>query len=86
MIGGLLILFAAVGGSGAVVGMFAWLWHRVRVLEAAVAGGGGAAAGQLRAGWALPDEELANWQNELGMLHERVEFLERTLVTRGDMP
>lgn len=84
MFGEILILLAAIGGSGWVVGMFAWLWHRVRVLEMATAGVRATDAAQLRAELASLGGELSGNHEELEKLHERVDFLERLLEKGQD--
>lgn len=74
----ILVLLAAVGGSASIVGAFAWLWHRVSVLERS---GVTVSPIVLR----LPEEvatvraELADRSEAVVKLEQRVDFLERLL-------
>lgn len=81
----LLILLAAVVGSGSLVAALGWLWYRVQRLEDAGALGGGE-ADRIRAELQLVREELSASQDGMKMLNERVDFLERLLESgqRGD--
>ncbi len=73
----LLILFAAVGGSGMMVGILGWGFMRIRKLETTMAAHSLLAerVDELR-------HELAAARDEVTELVERVEFAER-LLTRG---
>jgi hypothetical protein len=76
-----LILLAAVGGSGAMVGFLGWLLYRVKRLE----GRGTADNADVERIMEQVDglrEQLSNVREEIGELHERVDFTER-LLTRG---
>jgi uncharacterized coiled-coil protein SlyX len=77
----LFVLLSAVSGTAWIVGMVAWLWHRIKRLE-------DSALGQTEAPNALPSDlrelsdALAASDRELERLNERLDFLER-LLSRG---
>jgi hypothetical protein len=77
---GLLILLAAVFGTGAMVMAGAWFLGRLRRLE-----GDAARNAELVEQVELLRAELAQARDELGELVGRVDFAER-LLTRGDPP
>jgi len=74
----LFIIFAAVIGSAAMVGVFAYFLHRIRQLEAGTARGGGTRK--------LSDEvnglreDLLTVQEEMSALSERIDFTEKLLM------
>jgi uncharacterized coiled-coil protein SlyX len=72
---GVLILLAAVGGSGSMVGLGMWLYYRVKRLEGEnreIVGLSGK-VDEVR-------EQLDQVQAHLGELYERVDFTERMLA------
>lgn len=77
-----LILLAAVAGSGGMVGFLGWLLYRVRRLEAG-RGGGGEDVEQLAEQLDVLRAQLSAVRDEMGQLSERVEFAER-LLTKGE--
>jgi hypothetical protein len=66
----LLLLLVAIGGSGAMVGILGWLFHRLSRLES-------------HADFEGLREQLGSVQRELSALTERVEFTENLLENRG---
>lgn len=77
----LMILLAAVGGSGTMVGFLGWLLYRVKRLEGR-AGAGNTDVERLIEQVDVLHEQLVSVRAELGELSERVDFAER-LLTRG---
>ena len=77
----LLILLAAVGGSGAMVGFLGWLLHRVKRLES-VSRADNADVERVMEQVDALREQLMTVHDEMGELNERVDFAER-LLTRG---
>ena len=77
----LFIIFAAVIGSTAMIGIFSYFLNRIRQLEAKSSGDAGSdrLAGQMDA----VREELMTLQNEMSALSERVDFTEK-LLTSGE--
>lgn len=78
--GEVLILLAAVFGSGTMVAVGGWFVVRLRRLEAAAERNA-----ELAAQVDALREQLAGASDELGELAERVDFAER-LLTSGDPP
>ncbi len=76
-----LILLAAVGGSGAMVGFLGWLLYRVKRLESGINADNADVERVLEQVDALR-EQLMTVHDEMGQLGERVDFAER-LLTRG---
>ena len=76
----LLILLAAVAGSGSMVGFLGWLLYRVRRLEARSRARNGQLEQLIEAVDELRDQ-LMTVRDETGELQERVDFAER-LMTR----
>ncbi len=79
----LLIVFAAVVGSAAMMGILSYLLHRIRQIEAKATGEGG--LHQLADRVEAMQEELSTVQTEMSTLSERLDFTER-LLTSGDDP
>ncbi len=77
----LLIIFAAVIGSTALISILAYLLHRIRQIEARTAGQAG--SHQLADQVHVMREELLTFQEEMSALSERLDFTERLLM-RGD--
>lgn len=77
----LFIIFAAVIGSTAMMGVLAWFFNRIRRLEDG--GGGGIGAGRLAERLEETEEELLALRREMRSLAERVDFTEK-LLTSGD--
>ena len=76
----LLILFAALIGTTAMVGVFAFLFHRLRRIE------DGSEAGPYRLAEQVQrlEEELLSVQTEMSSLSERLEFTEKLLMSGDD--
>lgn len=74
----LLILIAAVAGSGAMVGVLAWLVGRLRRLE----GGGSTDRAALEARVARVEEELETAHRAVARLEEHASFTARLLEGR----
>ncbi len=77
----LLILLAAIGGSGSIVAVLAWLWHRVKRLEE-TGGLGGKDAERIIAELERMRDEVSESQDGVKMLRERLDFLERLLESK----
>jgi hypothetical protein len=69
-----IVLIAAVGGSGWLVGMLAWLWFRVKRLEEQPD-----ALGRLRHELESQESELNELRREIASMSERMAFSERLL-------
>lgn len=78
----LLIVFAAVIGSAATIGMLAYLLHRIRRIEGTSSGGAGSR--QLLDDVHRIREELLAVQDEVSALSERLEFTEKLLMSGDD--
>jgi hypothetical protein len=76
----LVLLLAAVGGSTFVVGMAAWLWHRIKRLEDAALGHSDAPMAVLTEIEELRDALNAG-DREVERMSERLDFLERLLIS-----
>lgn len=76
-----LIIFAAVIGSAAMMGILAYLLHRIRQIESGT--GGEAASHQLADQVNGMREDLLTVQEEMTLLSERLDFTEK-LLTTGD--
>ncbi len=72
-----LILLAAVAGSGSMVGVGVWLYHRVKRLEAE-----NRDLVQLTEQVDVLRDHLGAVQDQVGELYERLDFAER-MLTRG---
>lgn len=79
----LFIVFAAVIGSSAMIGIIAYFLHRLRRIEAG--SGDEAASHQLAQQVAAMREELLAVQVNMSALSERFDFTERLLM-KGDEP
>lgn len=77
----LLIVFAAVIGSTAMIGIIAYLLHRIRQIESGSAGGD---SGLLAQRMDAMSEELLALQDELKALSERADFTEKLLSSGED--
>jgi len=77
----LFIIFAAVIGSAAMVGVLAYLLNRIRQLESGSSGGTG--SGQLVEQVNRLREELLTVQEEMSSFTERLDFTEKLLMS-GD--
>lgn len=77
----LFIVFAAVIGSAAMVGIIAYLLQRIRRIEAGTAGDAGSR--QLSEQVSGMREELLAVQEDMSALTERLDFTEKLLM-RGD--
>ena len=77
----LLIVFAAVIGSAAMMGILAYFLHRIRQIEAKTTGEEG--SNQLVDHVDAMREELLKVQEEMLALSERLDFTEK-LLTSGD--
>jgi len=77
----LFIVFAAVTGSAAMMGILAYLLHRIRQIETRTTGEIG--SNQLADQVIGLQEELLAVQEELSSMSERLDFTER-LLTGGD--
>ena len=78
----LLIIFAAVIGSAAMVGIFAYFLFRLRQIEAGTTGEAGSQ--QLADQVNLMREELLTVQDEMSALTERLDFTEKLLMSGED--
>jgi len=78
----LLIVFAAVIGSTAMMGIFAYFLHRIRQIEAKTTGE--AASHQLVDQMDAMQEELLAVQEEVSRLSERHDFTEQLLMSGDD--
>ncbi len=78
----LLIIFAAVIGSAAMVGIFAYFLFRLRQIEAGTTGEAGSQ--QLADQVNLMREELLTVQDEMSALTERLDFTEKLLTSGED--
>ena len=78
----LLIVFAAVIGSTAMIGIFAYFLHRIRQIEARTTGEAGShrLVDQVDA----MQEELLAVQEEVSRLSERLDFTEKLLMSGDD--
>jgi hypothetical protein len=74
----LFVLLAAVSGSAWIVGTVGWLWYRTRRLEEAIMRGTGTAP-QIAEEIEELRGQLAASGEEVALLHERLDFLERLL-------
>jgi hypothetical protein len=76
----LFILLAALIGTTAMVGVFAFLFHRVRRIE------DGREAGPYRLAEQVQrlEEELLSVQTEMSALSERLDFTEKLLMSGDD--
>jgi hypothetical protein len=79
----LFIIFAAVIGSAAMVGVFAYFLHRIRQIEGGAAGNAG--AGQLSDQVNGLRDDLLTVQEEMSALTERLDFTEKLLM-KGNEP
>jgi len=79
----LFIVFAAVTGSAAMMGILAYLLHRIRQIETRTTGEVGSS--QLADQVSGLQEELLAVHEELSSMSERLDFTER-LLTGGDDP
>lgn len=77
----LFIIFAAVIGSAAMVGIFAYFLHRIRQIEVGTAGE--ESSRELSEQVSQMREELLAVQDEMSSLTERLDFTEKLLM-RGD--
>lgn len=79
----LLIVFAAVIGSASMMGVIAYLLHRIRQVEGRASDGlgPGGPQGQLEG----LQEDLLGVQEQLSALTERLDFTEKLLM-KGDDP
>lgn len=78
----LFIVFAAVIGSTAMMGILAYFLHRIRQIEAGTAGEAG--AHQLTGQVNDMREELLTVQEELSAMSERLDFTEKLLMSGDD--
>ncbi|MCH7563514.1 MAG: hypothetical protein IH968_06795 [Gemmatimonadetes bacterium] len=78
----LLIVFAAVIGSTAMIGVFAYFFHRIRQIEARTTGEAGSY--QLADQVDAMQEELLTVQEEVSRLSERLDFTEKLLMSGDD--
>ncbi len=78
----LLIVFAAVVGSTAMIGIFAYFLHRIRQIEANTTGE--ADSHQLVDQVNGMREELLTVQEEMSALSERLDFTEKLLMSGDD--
>ena len=78
---GLFILLAAVFGTGSMVGVFAWMLHRIKRLEYETESPG--QLQQVRDEIEELREQLILNRNDVAELSERIDFTER-LLSRGD--
>ena len=78
----LLIVFAAVIGSTAMMGILAYFLHRIRQIEAKTAGEAG--SHQLVDHVDAMQEELLAVQEEVSRLSERLDFTEKLLMSGDD--
>ena len=78
----LFIVFAAVIGSTAMMGILAYLLHRIRQIEAGTTGDEGIhqLVGQVNG----MREELLTVQDEVSALSERLDFTEKLLMSGDD--
>lgn len=76
----LLIIFAAVIGSTAMMGVLGYFLHRIRQIEAGSAGEAGSNLVDRMDGM---QDELLKVQEEMSALSERLDFTEKLLM-RGD--
>ena len=74
----MLIVFAAAAGSGAMVGMIAWLLYRLKRLEPG--GTGNVDVRRLANQVDAMQEQVTALRDDVGGLHERVDFAERLLT------
>ncbi len=77
----LLIVFAAVIGSSAMMGIIAYLLHRIRQLEGRTLGEAG--PDRISARLVEMQEDLQAVQDQMVSLSERLDFTEK-LLTKGD--
>ena len=82
----LVILLTAVAGSGAMVGIMAWVYMRIKQLEVGGGSGGVVELAKLTAQVELLRDELRETRNEIGELREHAEFNARLLVKGPDEP
>ena len=80
----LFIIFAAVIGSAAMVGILAYFLHRIRQIETGTAAGAGSK--QLVDQVDGMREELTTVQEEMSALSERLDFTEKLLMRGDDAP
>lgn len=78
----LFIIFAAVIGSAAMVGVFAYFLHRIRQIEGGTTGNAG--AGQLSGQVNGLRDDLLTVQEEMSALTERLDFTEKLLMKGAD--
>jgi hypothetical protein len=78
----LLVIFAAVIGSTAMMGLIGYFLHRIRQVEARISSEEG--PHQMVAHVDSMREELLAVQEEMSALSERVDFTERLLTGGGD--
>ena len=78
----LFIIFAAVIGSTAMMGILGYLLHRIRQIEARASGDAGIhqLVGQVNG----MREELLTVQDEVSALSERLDFTEKLLMSGDD--
>ena len=81
-IAALMIIFAAVIGSTAMVGIFAYLFHRLSQIESGTTDAAGSR--QLDERVNLMQEELLSLQTEMSALAERLDFTEKLLMSGED--
>lgn len=77
-----LILLAAIGGTGWLVAMFGWLWHRLRRLEDAL-GPTGTGHDRLQEDVGLLRADLLDGLDRMNSVGERLDFMERLLGEPG---
>jgi hypothetical protein len=80
----LLIIFAAVIGSAAMVGIFAYFLHRIRQIETGLTGEAGSR--QLFDQLDGMREELLAVREEVSAMSERLDFTEKLLMRGDDAP
>ena len=80
----LLLIFAAVIGSAAMVGTIAYLLHRIRVIEGHSLGGDGSP--QLLNRVNELGDDLFAMQEQISAMTERLDFTEKLLMGGDDEP
>ncbi len=78
----LFLVLVAVIGSTSMMGVLAYFFHRIRLIEAKSSGGSGSQ--QLIDQLFVMEEELRAVQGEMASLTERLDFTERLLMSGDD--